>query len=179
MSPGRILCFRPAEAGDAKAVATMRIAANEKLTRLLGPGPWTRKIHVGSIRERIRDADVETLRRSTLFVLSDGDDTLGSVIVSTYSPGFWKQMYWQEGRAHALGVFNLVVHPDVQSQGLGKRVMNEVERLAQAHSLAYVRLDAYAFNPYSVGFYRAIGYDERAQIDLRGCDLVLFEKRVL
>ncbi len=57
--------------------------------------------------------------------------------------------------------------------------MEGVEALARSHGIAYVRLDAYSANPISTGFYWAIGYDERVTINLRGCGLVLFEKRVL
>jgi ribosomal protein S18 acetylase RimI-like enzyme len=56
--------------------------------------------------------------------------------------------------------------------------MEGVEQLARERGIGWVRLDAYSENPISTAFYRAIGYEERAVIDVRGVELVLFEKAV-
>ncbi|MBS1713094.1 MAG: GNAT family N-acetyltransferase [Armatimonadetes bacterium] len=170
--------FEVARLEHALDVSQMRVAAGERLTERLGPGNWAGTALVPSIKERIRSAD-PTLHRSTLFVAVEEGRALASVALSTFAPGFWKKSLWSEPGASALGVFALVVHPDVQRQGLGRFVMAQVEGVARGRGIPFVRLDAYSANPGSNAFYEALGYDRRAVIDLRGTGLVLYEKRVL
>jgi ribosomal protein S18 acetylase RimI-like enzyme len=170
------LTFELAGPEHAKAVDEMRAASAQDLTDKLGQGHWSRSTKIASVRERIKCADPTNLRGTTLYIACRGNDVVGSVMVSTYPPGFWRKAYWQDGKASGLGVFYLVVPPEFQRQGIGKFLMESVEQLAKAHGIEWVRLDAYADNPISTGFYRTIGYEERAAIDLRGIGLVLFEK---
>jgi GNAT superfamily N-acetyltransferase len=173
------LTFELARLEHAKAIVQMRQESALDLAGKLGPGHWGGSSRIESIRERIKCAVPENLRRSTLYVATRDGEAVGSVVVSTYPPGFWKRSYWQEPRAAGLGVFALVVFPELQGQGLGRYLMEGTEQLARDHAIPFVRLDAYTANPFSTAFYRHIGYDERAVIDLRGCGLALFEKRVL
>lgn len=157
----------------------MRQASNDDLEAKLGPGNWAGSSRIPSIRERIKQADPDRLRRSTLFVATVRDEPVGSVIVSTVPPGFWRRSYWSDPKAGGLGVFALVVHPEQQRSGVGTYVMRKVESLAKHNGIPYVRLDAYSRNPISNDFYEAIGYDRRIEINLRGTGLVLYEKRVI
>jgi GNAT superfamily N-acetyltransferase len=172
------LTFELARPEHAKAIFAMRLAASEDLASKLGPGRWGGGSRLQSIKERIGLGDPETLRHNTLYVACRDGEPVGSVVVSTFPPGFWRRSYWQEPSAKGLGVFSLVVHPEHQRRGIGRFVMDRVEDLACIHGLRFVRLDAYTANPFSVGFYRSIGYEARAEIDLRGVGLVLFEKSV-
>ena len=156
----------------------MRQASSDDLTEKLGPNHWTIVSRLPSIRERISEADPEKLRRSTLYVACQGGEAVGSVVVGTWPPGFWKRSLWEDGKSLGLGVFNLVVHPAKQRQGIGRFLMEGVERLAQDRGIPCVRLDAYALNPFSTAFYRDVGYTERGVIDVRTVGLILFEKRV-
>lgn len=172
------LAFALASLEHAKAIEQMRHSASEDLERKLGPGHWSGGSRLASIRERIKLADPRLLKNKTLYVALLDGIAVGSVGVGTALPGFWKKEYWQNPNARALGVFDLVVTPEFQGRSIGRFMMHHTERLAQEHSLQFVRLDAYASNPLSTGFYRHIGYEERTTINLRGCELVLFEKHV-
>ena len=156
----------------------MRIASAEKLAVEIGPGKWSGTVKNQAIRERIRNADPENLRAQTIYVACQNGEAVGSVVVSTFLPSFFKGNLWREPKAGALGVFNLVVHPNHRRQGIGRALMAGVEGLANTHEIPFVRLDAYESNPGAVAFYQAIGYDERATITLRTTRLVLFEKAI-
>jgi GNAT superfamily N-acetyltransferase len=124
-------------------------------------------------------SDPERLTRKSLFAAVSGDQAVGSVALSKFLPSFWKKNLWRDPGAIAVGVFDLVVHPDHQAKGVGRFLMLEVEHLAPSYGCSTVRLDAFAENPLSLGFYRHIGYDDRGVIDLRGCSLRLFERVLL
>lgn len=173
------LTFELARPEHTKAIQAMRVASAAVLTAKLGPGHWSGSTKFASIRERIKHADPEKLWATTLHVACRDGESIGSVTVSTYPPGFCRHTFWREGSEPGLGVFNLVVFPDFQRQGIGLFLMKAVEQLALDHKIRFVRLDAYSANPFSTAFYRAIGYEERTVIHLRGCGLVLFEKEVL
>jgi len=170
------LSFGVAEAEHGRAIFEMRRASSENLTEKLGPGPWSSPSRLPSIRERIALADPVWLRKKTIFVALQNGAVVGSVSVASFLPSFWKPRYWSVADATALGVFDLVVFPHLQRQGLGRYLMGGVEMEARSHGFSVVRLDAFAENPHSVGFYRHIGYDDRGEIDVRGCRLRLFEK---
>jgi ribosomal protein S18 acetylase RimI-like enzyme len=172
------LSFELARPEHAASVVAMRTASAADLAEKLGDGHWSGSTKLASVRERIKGADLDVLRRTTLFVACRDGEVVGSVTVSTFPPGFWRQSYWRSGKEAGLGVFNLVVPPALQRQGIGRFMMREIERLATERGIRFIRLDAYSANPFSTAFYRAIGYEERAVIDLRGVGLVLFENEI-
>ncbi|MFI5384886.1 MAG: GNAT family N-acetyltransferase [Fimbriimonadales bacterium] len=172
------LSFELARREHAKAIESMRRASADDLTLKLGPGHWSGSNRIRSIRERIDCADPEALRRTTLYVAGNEGEAVGSVAVSTFPPGFWKRSLWQEPKAVGLGVFNLVVFPEYQGMGIGRFLMEGVERLATVRNIPFVRLDAYTANPYSTDFYRHLGYDDRGSIEVRTVGLILFEKAI-
>lgn len=171
-----IVSFELARETHAQAIAAMRIASGAKLAHDLGPGKWSGTTRLPAVRERIRGADPQNLRAQTIYVCCRDGEALGSVVVSTFLPSFLKGKLWRQPKASALGVFNLVVHPAHQRQGLGRLLMAGVEELAGSHGIPFIRLDAFEASPGATAFYRALGYDERATVTLRTTRLVLFEK---
>jgi ribosomal protein S18 acetylase RimI-like enzyme len=172
------LAFELAKPEHAYDIQSMREESSHHLTAQLGEGHWSHFTKIASVRDRIRNADPIELRSSTIFVAAHGQRAYGSVVVSTFHPGFWKKHKWEDPRAKGLGVFNLVVPPERQGSGIGRFLMEGVESLARTHRIPYVRLDAYEANPYSNAFYARLGYQNRGRIDVRGVGLNLFEKRV-
>ncbi len=171
------LQFCLASGEHARQIEEIRNATSRELTLLLGPGHWSSPARIASIRERIKCADPERLRKLTLFAAVEGGRAVGSIAVSTFLPGFWKRKYWTEPTSDALGVFNLAVHPIFQRRGIGAFLMQEVEALAMSKNLPYIRLDAYATNPMSNRFYEAIGYQFQGMIDVKGVELNLYERK--
>ncbi len=56
----------------------------------------------------------------------------------------------------------LYVRPDMRGQGLGRRVIRELEHVARAEGYAVVRLDTGAAQPEAVRLFKAAGYREIA-----------------
>src|SRR5579862_1372504 len=112
--------FELARREHAEAIVNMRRESGLFLNEKLGSGNWSGSTRIQSIRERIDCADPEQLRKMTLYVACRDGKPVGSVAVSTFPPGFWKRAYWREPRAPGLGVFNLVVYPELQGKGIGR-----------------------------------------------------------
>lgn len=173
------LAFELAEPEHALDIQRMREESSRHLTDQLGEGHWSHCTKIASVRDRIRHADPIELRASTIFVASHRHQAYGSVVVSTFPPGFWRKSMWAEPKAKGLGVFNLVVPPDRQGYGIGRFLMEGIENLARSRQIPYVRFDAYEANPHSNGFYTRLGYEDRGRIDVRGVGLRLYEKRIV
>ena len=171
--------FRIATREDARQIEQMRTLSSLDLTRMLGPGHWSGPSRIQSIRERIDSPDPVRLQKRTLYVATRFAQAVGSVGVTTFPPGFWKRTLWSEGNETGLGVFALVVFPQLTGQGIGSFLMRNVEGLAKDRQIRYVRLDAYADNPISQSFYERAGYENRGTVNVRGVELVLFEKCVI
>jgi len=69
----------------------------------------------------------------------------------------------------------MAVHPSVQRQGLGRRLLKEAEAVARAWPSDAIRLDAYDGGPGAGAFYAKCGFREAGRVTYRGVPLVYFE----
>lgn len=74
----------------------------------------------------------------------------------------------------ALHVGKLIVHPDFQNQGLGARLLSEIERF---HPCSRTLLFTAALNVKNQNLYKKQGYRETGRRLMDSLEMVLFEKR--
>lgn len=74
----------------------------------------------------------------------------------------------------ALHVGKLIVHPDFQNQGLGARLLSEIERF---HPHSCYALFTAALNLKNQALYKKQGYREIGRRPFDGLEMVFFEKR--
>ncbi len=164
------MTFELAKPNQARAIAEIRNAAN------LVQNPNRNQATAASVRQQIRRAEPDHFTRLTVIVGCQNGTPVCEAGVSTARPNFWKRGLWAEPDAIALGVFGISVHPLFQNSGVGKQLLQFIEICAQERGYRWVRLDAYLENTVSNAFYRSAGYEKRAEISLRGSELVLYEK---
>lgn len=165
------LDFGLAKPSDAQAIADIRNAAR------LGSDSARRESTASSVRQQIRRGEPKRFTKLTLIVGCLDGTPICEAGVSTARPNFWLKRFWTEPEAVALGIFGITVHPAFQNRGAGKQLLRFIEACARDRDYDWVRLDAYKSNAASNAFYRSAGYEMRAEITLRGTDLVLYEKR--
>ena len=61
-------------------------------------------------------------------------------------------------RQHYGHITNLVIHPKWQSQGLGRRLLQQAIITARHHTLAYLMLEVYTTNERAVALYESEGF---------------------
>ncbi len=66
-------------------------------------------------------------------------------------------LLWRQ-RSRACRVYSVVVHPEVQGKGLGRRLMEEAERVARANGLKRIILQVRIGNPTAIHLYESLGY---------------------
>jgi GNAT superfamily N-acetyltransferase len=65
--------------------------------------------------------------------------------------------------------------PAMQRQGVGRRCLEEAERLATGWPADVIRLDAYDAAAGGGGFYQRCGYVERGRVCYRNAPLIYYE----
>lgn len=168
--------FRLAEESDAKALVELHNAVADDLTRKLGKGYWGGHRSLRAQRDRIRKSN-ETPQHH-IFVLPGNEGIIATVVLTTRRAPFWRKALWREPNAEAICVYDLAVLPAREGTGLGRMAMRLAEEMARSMGLDYVRLDAFAQNPHSNGFYSHLGYEMRGELVVGGVPLNLFEKSV-
>lgn len=121
-----------------------------------------------------RDADLERVVEEYLgtdgefLVVDDGDG--GLVAMGGFQP---------DGEDDDAAVLRRMrVHPDHQRQGLGTRVLEELESRAEDAGFERLTLDTSTDMEAALAFYRTHGYEEvdRRHVDAADTTLVFFEK---
>ncbi len=163
------LVFRAAQPDDAVEIATLRAAAARDLVARFGPGPW------GS--ECTERGVLAGYRLSTVIVAFVGGTPVGTFRVTSRKPWAIDRTLFTPAK-RPLYLTDMAVHPDFQRQGIGRALLAEAIRVAQAFPADAIWLDAYDAAAGAAPFYAASGFRECARRPYRGTPLVYFEHPV-
>jgi GNAT superfamily N-acetyltransferase len=160
------LRFERATAADAAAIADVRAAAAEQLTRDFGHGHWSSITNEAAV---LRD-----LKASTVLVARDRGKIVATLALQTKKPWAIDVSYFTPCK-RALYLINMAVHPRRQRRGTGRALMTEALRVARDLQADAIRLDAYDAPAGAGEFYRRCGYRQAGKKTHRGVPLVYFE----
>src|SRR3972149_7888172 len=93
-----------------------------------------------------------------LFVLVFEIQIIGSVILNENQSSEWKSLNWLGFSKQPLVIHALVIDPDHQSKGFGKKLLNHCEGFAKNRNYSSIRLDSFSKNPVSNKLYQNYGY---------------------
>jgi GNAT superfamily N-acetyltransferase len=160
------LDFTAATADDAGAIAALRTAVAERLTRDHGRGHWSAAVSARGV--------LHALRTARVFVARERSSLVATLTLGTRKP--WaidRSRFTACGRT--LYLTDMAVAPEEQRRGIGRRFLEEASRLARAWPADAIRLDAYDAPAGAVGFYARCGFREVARAVYRGVPLVYYE----
>lgn len=160
----------PAAADDAPAIAALHGAVADRLTRDYGEGHWSR---IPSER-----AVLQALRTSRVFVVRDNTGILATLRLATKKPWAIDRQYFTDV-PRPLYLLAMAVQPGFQRQGVGRRCLEEVERIARAWPGDSIRLDAYDAPAGAGPFYAKCGFREVGRATYRNTPLVYYERLLL
>ena len=156
----------PAANDDAAALAAVRIAAADRLTRDFGDGHWSAHTNEASV---LRD-----IKTSRVLALRDRGKIIGTLTLQTKKPWAIDVAYFTPC-SKALYLINMAVAPDRQRTGVGRRLLEEALTVAREFPADTIRLDAYAAAAGAGDFYRKCGYTQVGGKAYRGVPLLYFE----
>ncbi len=151
---------------QATAIASLRRAVADNLTRQFGHGPWSSG---GTEKGVLFD-----LRNSQLYVVTHQDKLIASLRLDTKKPWAIDLKYFSAIRKPVY-LLAMAVHPDWQRKGIGRLCIDEVKRIGKSMPADAIRLDAYAAEAGAGEFYSKCGFQEVGRASYRNCPLIYFE----
>jgi ribosomal protein S18 acetylase RimI-like enzyme len=158
--------LKQATMAQAKAIAKLRTATNEKLTRDFGRGPWSSKVTEKGV--------LYALRNSRVFFVRDGLTIFGTLQLATKKPWAIDPSYFSKCQ-QPLYLTSMAVDPDQQRRGIGRAMLDDVKRVVRAWPGDAIRLDAYDLDGGAGEFYAKCGYQEKGRVTYRGAPLIYYE----
>jgi GNAT superfamily N-acetyltransferase len=156
----------PATPDDAAAIADVRIAAAERLTRDFGDGHWSAHTDEASV---LRD-----MKASRVLAIRDGSVIVGTLTLQRKKPWAIDLAYFTPCDK-PLYLINMAVAPDRQRTGVGRALLAAALSVARSFPADTIRLDAYDCEAGAGGFYRKCGYTQVGAKSYRGVPLLYFE----
>jgi len=158
--------LKPATATHAVAIAKLRTAANDRLTRDFGPGPWTSTVTEKGV--------LYALRNSRVYVVRDGRTMIGTLTLATKKPWAIDKSYFTKCQ-RPLYLLAMAVAPDRQRHGIGRAMLDDANRIAKSWPADAICLDAYNLPGGAGEFYAKCGYREMGRVTYRGAPLIYYE----
>ena len=151
---------------DAGAIAAVRVAAANRLTREFGDGHWS---------AHTTDAAVaRDIKASTVLVARDRGTIVGTLTLQTKRPLGYRRPYFTPARSrYTWSTWRSL--PSGSVPGLAAALLTEALHAARASPAHALRLDAYEGPAGSGGFYRRCGYTAVGGKSYRGVPLLYFE----
>jgi GNAT superfamily N-acetyltransferase len=158
--------LKPATTAQAVAIARLRMATNEKLTRDFGRGPWSSTATDKGV--------LYGMRAGRVYVARDGRTIIGTLQLTTTKPWAHDRSYFSKCE-RPLYLLAMAVAPDRQRRGIGHAMIEDVKRVVKASPGDAIRLDAYDLPGGGGEFYAKCGYREKGRVTYRGAPLIYYE----
>src|SRR3984957_16292964 len=168
--PRKLLSFRRGSEKDAADLAALHTAAARHLTDIHGSGPWSSRTTEKGI--------LFALRHSSVIILQEGEKIVATLRLASKKPWAIDPSYFTKCRKPVY-LLAMAVVPARQRQGIGKKCLDEAERIAATMGADAIRLDAYDANAGAGGFYKRCGYAETGRVTYRNAPLVYYELLLL
>lgn len=147
-------------------MAELRNAAADDLTRRYGKGHWSGRCTDKGVRLGMRASRVLVARR--------GKRIVGTLRLVTKKPWAIDVKYFVRV-PRPLYLVDMATTPDLQRQGIGRRLLESARKAARDWPGQAIRLDAYDADAGAAGFYARCGFREVGRVTYRGVPLVYFE----
>jgi ribosomal protein S18 acetylase RimI-like enzyme len=147
---------------DARAIAALRTAVAEDMTRKHGQGHWSACPSKAEVTRQ--------LRASHVLVARHGADIVGTVRLATANPLAFDSGAFTSVQS-SLYVLGLAVAPECRNQGVGRQLMEAAKGVARARPAQALWLDAYDSDVGAGPFYvrcdfRRVGPSEHKDVSL-------------
>jgi ribosomal protein S18 acetylase RimI-like enzyme len=161
--------FAVATEADAGALAALRNAVADALTRKHGNGPWSPVTTESGVLPEFR-----LPMFSRIMVARRQGAIVGTLRLATKRPWAIDAAYFSPV-PRPLYLTSMAVHPDLQRLGLGTALIREAEAAARAWPADAIRLDAFDAEAGAGAFYQKCGLREVGRVTYRKTPLIYFE----
>jgi GNAT superfamily N-acetyltransferase len=114
------------------------------------------------------------MRISRIWLVRSGRAAVATFALGTRKPWAIDRSYFTPCDS-SLYLTNMVVRPDYQGRGVGRRCIDQIIRIARAWPADAVRLDAYDSDAGAGDFYARAGFQHVGNVVYRGNPLAYYE----
>lgn len=160
------LTFSMAAQAEAPVLAALHCGIATDLTDRYGRGPW-------SLATTERGV-LFSMRHSRVLVARKGKNIVGTLHLHTKKPWAIDVSYFTPVKK-VLYLTHMAVIPEMQRQGIGRRLLEEAEKQARNWPVGAIRLDAFDAEAGAGAFYTKCGFREVGRVRYRNDPLIYFE----
>jgi len=165
-SSARHLLFRRGVPEDAAELAALHTAVADHLTSHYGTGPWSSHTSKKGVLFALRHCEV--------LVATEGAAIVATLRLATKKPWAIDTSYFTKCK-RPVYLLAMAVAPARQRQGIGRRCLEEAERITREWPADAIRLDAYDANAGGGLFYQRCGFTEKGHVSYRKTPLIYYE----
>lgn len=158
--------FRVAVPADAAELAALHTAVADDLNSRYGKGAWSSRTSEKGV--------LYAMRHSRVFVATDGAAILATFCLAAKKPWAIDKSCFTKCE-EPLYLLAMAVLPARQGEGIGRKCLEEAERIAREWPADAIRLDAYDAEAGGGSFYQRCGYAEVGKASYRNVPLVYYE----
>ena len=120
--------------------------------------------------EKMALVDLEDVKNNNgkCYLAVEGDKAIG-LIMGTI-PGYSEYDYLDYKCPKRGIITELIVTSKIRSKGVGKELMNSIEKYFKDNGCEYVLVDVFAYNDNAIGFYNKKGYHSRMYTNIKKLD---------
>lgn len=104
------------------------------------------------------------IQREELYVKTVDNSIIGGIVISDFMDEEYASIKWLTQTEKNMYIHRLFVHPDFQSQGHARSMMDFAEEYARKNSFISIRLDTFSQNQRNQGFYETRGYKKLGNV---------------
>lgn len=158
--------IQEASLADAAAIAALRTAVAERLTRNHGRGHWS-----ACVTEK---AALRAITTSRVLVARRRGAIIATLRLATKKPWAIDTSYFAPVK-RAIYLLDMAVSPEFQRKGVGRAFLAKAVNLVKSLPADAIRLDAYDASAGAGPFYVQCGFREVGRVVYRGTPLVYLE----
>jgi ribosomal protein S18 acetylase RimI-like enzyme len=98
------------------------------------------------------------ITQEELFALKYNGEIIGAVILNENQSKEWENINWSKINGKILAIHALVIDPNQQNKGFGKKMLSLCEGYAKNNGYSCIRLDSFKRNNISNRLYQSFGY---------------------
>jgi GNAT superfamily N-acetyltransferase len=136
------------------------------LTNRYGRGPWSALTTEKGV--------LFGMRHSQVLIAQKGKSIVATLHLPTKKPWAIDVSYFAPVKK-ALYLTHMAVTPQMQRQGIGRRLLEEAVKQARAWPAGAIRLDAFDAEAGAGAFYAKCGFREVGRVTYRNAPLIYFE----
>ncbi|MCK0161298.1 GNAT family N-acetyltransferase [Allomuricauda sp. F6463D] len=111
-----------------------------------------------------KEAFCNDIDRKELFVITENNAIVGSIVISTLVDEEYKPVKWLTPNGNSTYIHRLSVHPNQQGKGFAQQMMDYAEAYTKDNGFISVRLDTFSQNKRNQRFYEQRGYQKLGNI---------------